>query len=511
MTPQSELEIKGNFLTHPFAELVAEIQQARLNGSLRVSGKEKKCVVYFKSGRVVFAVSNARTSRLFDILLSRNKLSKGDLARIPNYSNDVEFAAFLRDKHFLTKEECDRLFAEQIEAIIVDILSWSSGDWIFSSLTRVRDGLALDVDTTRLLVDFGRCMPVDLVLGRFRSLDESFSRSGVSEMGMGLKPEEAFILSRADDGPLTAADVISVAGMSEPAALHSIYTLWLGGLLIRNGWQPAFSDAAVSAMRNARLELKKEAILPGERVPGAQTAAPETAETPTQHPEVMSLDEYLARVESGETYYDILGVDTTADVDELKRAYFSLAKVFHPDKYHSTGGETFKRIQHAFTVLAHAHETLRNEQNREIYDYRMRKELAEREKRLAASDVVKEDSLIEEAAENFERGFNLLMDLKSGEAIPFLARAAHFAPKNARYRAYYGKALSADPSQNHKAESEMQAALKLDPNNPTFRLLIAEFFIQVNLLKRAEGELNRLLAIFPSNRDALEMLNRIQK
>ena len=42
------------------------------------------------------------------------------------------------------------------------------------------------------------------------------------------------------------------------------------------------------------------------------------------------------------------------------------------------------------------------------------------------------------------------------------------------------------------------------------RLILAEFFIQVNLMKRAEGELNRLLAIFPSNREARALLDSIR-
>ena len=104
----------------------------------------------------------------------------------------------------------------------------------------------------------------------------------------------------------------------------------------------------------------------------------------------------------------------------------------------------------------------------------------------------------------------MLMDNEIDEALPFLARAVHFAPKNARYRAYYGKALSADEKQRHKAEAEIQAALKIDPNNPTFRILLAEFYIQFNVLKRAEGELTRLLAMFPSNREARELLDRIK-
>src|SRR6187399_2077137 len=122
MTPQKELEISGNFLTHPFAELVTEIMQARLNGSLRGADKEKKWVIYFKRGKIVFAVSNARSSRLFDILMRRNQLTKVDLAKIPNFSNDFELTNYLQDNDLLSKEECSQLFVEQIRAIIIDIL-----------------------------------------------------------------------------------------------------------------------------------------------------------------------------------------------------------------------------------------------------------------------------------------------------------------------------------------------------------------------------------------------------
>jgi hypothetical protein len=56
----------------------------------------------------------------------------------------------------------------------------------------------------------------------------------------------------------------------------------------------------------------------------------------------------------------------------------------------------------------------------------------------------------------------------------------------------------------------MQMAIKLDPNEPSFRIMLAEFFIQVNLRKRAEGELNRLLAIFPSNQEAKRLLQGLK-
>src|SRR5439155_22722456 len=105
MTAKSALEIEGTFLTHPFAELLVEIGSARLTGSLRVSDKGRKCIVYFKSGRVVFAVSNARAARLFARMLAREKLSKDDLAKIPNFQNDIEFTAFLQDSGFLSQAD----------------------------------------------------------------------------------------------------------------------------------------------------------------------------------------------------------------------------------------------------------------------------------------------------------------------------------------------------------------------------------------------------------------------
>lgn len=514
MTPQTqtELEITGTFFAHPLAELMTEIMQARLNGSLRAGNKEKKWVIYFKGGKVVFAVSNARSSRLFDVLIRRNQLTKKQISEIPNFSNDFELAAYLESNKLLTRAECDQLFTEQMHGIMVDALSWTQGDWTFSSLARVRDGLSFEINTRQLLIDYTRCLLVETVLGRFRTLDEKFARSDVSATGLDLDANEAFVLSRAEETPLSAADLVNLAAMNEARTLQAIYTLWIAGLLVRKNWRPVFAAHQIAAMKGARLELKREAIIPHvpqpvieEKKEQPEVKVPEKEKTE----EVISVEEYLAQVENADTYYDILGVDQDAEIDELKRAYFHLARNFHPDRFHAEGGEMLRRIQQAFTELAQAHETLKNDASREMYDYRMRKELADREKRRASGE--KHDVKLEQADEHFERGYSLLMDGEIERALPFLARAVHFAPNVARYHAYYGKALSSEDKNRHKAESEMQAAIRIEPNNATFRIVLAEFFIQNNLPKRAEGELNRLLALFPGHAEAMEMLLSLKK
>lgn len=510
MTPQSELEIKGNFLTHPFAELLAEVADKGLDGSFRVENKERKCVVYVKEGRLVFAASNARTARLYDMLMQRGQLTKADLEKIPNFVNDFELTTNLVQRSMLTQEERDALFAEQISGIITEVLSWTDGSWSFSPLKRAREGLIFDVNVSELLFAHGSSVEREKTLLRFRSLDEKFHRSPSNVWIPTLDFTLDFVFSRIGDEPMTVAEIIDQSAMTEADALHAIYPLWLGGLVVRDGLQGAFSTNVMASIKGTKFELKQVAkTVETQAETQTEDEKPEESVAPTD--ETMSVEQYLAQVENAKTFYDILGVDTKAELAAIKKAYFSLAKMFHPDRYHAEGGQTLKRIQHAFTELAQAHETLKSAESREVYDYRMRKELASRPQSEESDDGVAKKVQPEQAEQNFERGYSLLMDDEIEAAMPFLARAVHYEPRNAEYRAYYGKALYFyDENRRHQAESELQNAIKLDPSNSSYRIMLAEFFINFNLLKRAEGELTRLLAGDQNNREALEMLRKLK-
>ena len=65
---------------------------------------------------------------------------------------------------------------------------------------------------------------------------------------------------------------------------------------------------------------------------------------------------------ASENFYDILNVRKDASPDEIKKAYYNLAKQYHPDKNRAPdAAEKFKRI-------SLAHEVLSNPTKRQRYD-----------------------------------------------------------------------------------------------------------------------------------------------
>jgi tetratricopeptide (TPR) repeat protein len=512
MTQQNPLDLKGIFLEHPFPELLVEIGEARLDGSLRLSYKDKKTIVYFERGKVIFAVSNSKRHRLFSVMLDQKRIDKQTLAKHPSFANDLEFAASLQKSGGFSKGDIDEMIKAQVRAIVLDVLSWPQGDWHFSPLARLRADIRYQVDVQNPFLDHARAVPNEIVVQRFRSLDEAFAvrQRGVENL---LQSHELYILGCFGDSPLTIEQLRGKSTLPEAGMLQALYVLWLGGILIRLNWNSAFSKTKLDDVRSATLHRVKAAADLVTTNDESEPATQETSEPAVNAADLsISLEEFLKRVESAETHYDTLGIPNDADLPMVKQTYFGLAKLFHPDKYHRESADMQKRIQAAFTELSHAYEILKNDESRDSYDFKMRKEIEARAKRQVEgqAEPTETDVRTETALESFEQGIKLLNEEEYDQAAVLIGRAVHYSPDNAQFHAYYGQALSFFDAQVHKAEAEFQTAIRLDPKNVKFRMMLVDFFIDMNMTKRAVGELNRFLEVVPGNGEAIKRLQRLQ-
>lgn len=509
MTVRSSLELKGIIRAFPVAEVLLEIAQAELSGSLRVEMGEQKAVIYFFNGKAAYAVSNEKKFRLVKALLDQGAIDREYAIQNKNVVSDLQLAEKIEADEKMARDDLKKIISNLCELVVASVLAWPDGEWIFSPYSRLKSEIDYDVNLNNIVMSHARGVAESVAESRIANPNEWFGRSEKPCDENGLRQEEAFILSRFDTVPATLSQIIALIGESSSEPLRIIYTLWLGGYLVRHGWLAAFSEERISFLRSATLELKKPTRpAPGQRKP--TTVQPVTEpEAPEQNEAdaPFDLDETLSRIESAQNSYQILGISPTSKIDAIRKAYYRLAKMLHPDRYRRESGELLRRVEKAFTELAQAHESIKTPEARANYDIRMRQ--AESEKAVSESSP-EAGAHGDRAAGDFERGFALQLEGEFEAAVPYLARAAYFEPKNARYRAYYGKALSADDDQRHKAEKELATAVQLEPGNTSYRLMLAEFFIKNRLMKRAEGELNRLLEMAPDNKDALRMLDRLR-
>lgn len=75
--------------------------------------------------------------------------------------------------------------------------------------------------------------------------------------------------------------------------------------------------------------------------------------------------------------YQLLGVDLDADRTEIRRAYFVLSKVFHPDAYYGKRLGSFKaKMEVIFRRVTDAYEVLGRAKKREAYDRYLKQSIA---------------------------------------------------------------------------------------------------------------------------------------
>jgi Tfp pilus assembly protein PilF len=69
--------------------------------------------------------------------------------------------------------------------------------------------------------------------------------------------------------------------------------------------------------------------------------------------------------------------------------------------------------------------------------------------------------------------------------------------------------LAANENTRRAAETELVAAIKLDPGNAEYRVMLAELYRDLGLKLRAKGEAERAVAADPNNRKARDLLREL--
>ena len=149
-----------------------------------------------------------------------------------------------------------------------------------------------------------------------------------------------------------------------------------------------------------------------------------TAQEDPRRKEIIERSQVIDKMD----YFAMLGLAETATAEEVKAAYFGLARTWHPDKLPSHLSEVKDQCSRVFARLSEAHATLIDSEKRARYIQVMKEGGATPEEQDAVANVLEATIDFQKAEISLRRGDNA-----GAEA---LARKAHQAdPQQAEYLA----------------------------------------------------------------------------
>jgi len=505
--------MNGNLSENPLAELIRELSNKKLSGRLQLQSDNIKVAIYFQSGQLVFAACNLRDFRLGAYLVKGAVLSEEDLLRYGKVAKDFDLAKLLVSEKRISVEQAEQLQVKLVEDILSLALLWDNGTWSFDHRSQISEEVTFQINAPALLLETARRLPAEVIGSRFRNPNEHFSPVAVPPESVNLSPTEGFLLSRID-APVSFQDLSVVSGLAEAELQRVVYTLALVDYISRESWKNAFRS------------VPQEPVKVIKEVPAVVEVQPPTVVEPPD-----TVESLLKRLAHAQSHYEVLDVAPDSSMPELKNAYYNLARKYHPDRFRHAESSLIARIESAFARITQAYDTLRDPGLRSSYDSKLDAQarsarVARAAPKAAAPDVASdaasdatptaegdsnqsELTAAQHAEAQFKDGFAALELGQSNVAMGLLASAARAVPTESRYRAYYGRVLALNESTRRLAEAELLAAIKLEPNNSEYRVMLAELYKELGFTLRARSEAERAVASDQNNRKARELLKTL--
>jgi len=498
--------VNGHLHENPPPELLREILIKKFSGRLKLEFNKIKVAVYFRTGTLLYVAANIRTLRLGEYLVKSELVTSEDLRYLGRDIDDFTLARTLLSEKRLSKAQLQQQQLSQISDALRIALLWTEGSWNFDHRSHLVEEVNLNVDVPALLIDTARRLPAKFAASRFLNNAEVISPVANPPKVVNLVPTEVFLLSRVD-APMPLSQLVAVSGLPEADTLRVIYSLLLVGLLARQYWKTAF--------RGSMPETSAE----------VETIEPPTVEQPVIVESTVKIEDFLARLSSAQSHYEILAVEKTVSTSDLKKAYYDIARKYHPDRFRGSDGALLAQIESGFARITQAYDTLRDSHLRASYDAKLNAQM--RAARLAesapkatvpqaedipgSSDAAKDDNLTpaQLAEVQFKKGFAALELGDRNVAVGLLGSAARAVAHEPRYRAYYGRALALHQSTRRLAEAELQAAVKLAPSNAEYRVMLAELYRDLGFQVRARSEAERALSADRNSQKAKELLESL--
>lgn len=497
--PQSgPLPEYGSLAELPLSEILLRAARERKTGALVLSESGVEKVFWFNRGFLCASRSNLPTEVLAKIAVVRGKASREAIEGlgVPLFDDERVVKALLT-KGIVQARDIEELWRVALLLRVADAFGrhglqfrWTDAEPPHSVTANpyqiFTEGIARQFNRQQILEE------VAPVAGRVPSVDPD----AVFPLDVQSLTPRAKQLFMAIDGRSTFAEIVQrfVVTAGPEGQSEAEYRAWVYLLALLVGGFVKPKDEMVATPEEGTVMVVTQA--------GGTAVAYREIDDPV----------FTARFEElrNKDYFAILGVVRDADDREIKRAYFRLAKEFHPDRLYNHAERTVvKHADKLFALINKAYTELKAPESRKAYAQR----LTELEQGI---DIEKQARDLLQSEADFQKGLVFLRKRDFENALLHFESACNLNPNVAEHQAYYGwllfqKHYPANEAGWRDAVARLEKAVGIDDKCADAQFFLANACKLTGDMVRAEELYRGVVRLRPHHVDAQRELRLIEQ
>jgi len=502
----SKASAQGDLAKTPFSHLLIYVHKKRLSGTLEVSDGPLWHAVYFNAGNPAKASLGTDICSLGSLLIQDGKLRKDQLdgASEESKSQRKLLGRVLVDKGFLDTATLIHYLGSQLKAQLVFLFGLEEGHYgFFQDQNRLLNAGGEEIIVTEpyeILMEglrkHGHAGFLNTLLQRLETTKFYLEKAEELRRFVFTDAERRFARSLTKQAISMESLQPPPEGLDVLDTRRVLYALLATGLL-KFGEKP-----------------NRDTSSPGPRMAGPlDTQAPRLSLSESE----MDAESLAFRKEvkekalamASQNYFEMLGVDRDADQVAIRKAFFELAKKFHPDKFSTPALNDLRELtEYIFTNISEAHSCLSNPDTCDEYKRRLdTKGLVPTEEEEEVRAILGAETAYQKALIHFKkRDYRLAKKL--------VEQAVEKNDKNGEYLALltWVKSIEQGSAANTKMLlQDMERAITLAPGSEHANFYMGQLLKKAGRITEAVDYFEKVLNRNPHHVDAQREIRLIVK
>jgi tetratricopeptide (TPR) repeat protein len=500
---------QGSFAKKPFPHILVYLLHKQLGGTLEIRAKTDIVTVYFRDGMPGKVRASTKGKGLGQVLLDLNLITDEQLKACQReMASDGGFQGqILIRQGVIDAATMVRGLKAQMLIKLVDVFAMADAEYAF-------------YDRVNLLVGEGpdEVFPLDpypLLMAGMRSHGQKIRMEPVLEAVKGrwiffesIETLKRFRLNKREQEiglalvgrPRTFDELMGPGKFNLQEVRAVLYVALITG-------EVKLLDVAPDA---ARRSLPPDKRVPIDSVPPAPV--PNVALTPeakAHRERILAKASQLAN----QNYFEMLELPLGAPAEEVRKAFFKLAKLYHPDRAAAAELADLKEtLEYIFYNLSEAQTTLIDPETREEYGAA----ISEGIKRTSVMPPGAAEAEVREALEAeklFQKAIVLMRRDQHAKALEFVDQARMINPDEGEYLAVWAKLqllLRGPTAAVDDIVSSLRRAEELAPKSERVHLYLAQALVRAERPTEAKMHYEKVMEANPRNVEAARALRLME-